>query len=165
MNAKTQRTALWLFFSLSAVSFAVTLWHHHADEHHHANEALQAAAWDGDLPRVQEALRRGADVNVRDDDLGHTPLMYAAEKRNVGIAQVLLAHGASVNVIDYSDNSVLPLAAAYGSESVVALLLKNGADLSDENLRQALDCAYLYPRIAALLKEAQAQRRKQTTRA
>lgn len=65
--------------------------------------SLLRAADDGDAARVVSALNDGALLDVRDvrqETIGRTPLMLAAEGGHAEIAQALLAAGADVNATD-----------------------------------------------------------------
>jgi ankyrin repeat protein len=59
-------------------------------------ELLQAA-FQGDTPKVRDALKRGANIEVRDGQYGFTPLMYAAANGHLGTVRDLIRRGARVN--------------------------------------------------------------------
>ncbi len=104
--------------------------------------ALLMAVWGGHLPMVQLLLKRGADPNVASAS-GETPLMAAAYKGFTEAGQLLIEAGAIINSQTTSGTtdffktsppvcgeSALHLAAAYGHQSFVELLLYNGADIN-----------------------------------
>ena len=74
------------------------------------------------------------------DDMGRTPLSYAAQKVDKPLISFLLSNGASINAQD--DNGVTPLSWAVRStcherniEGVVKLLLSNGADVNTKDAK------------------------------
>ena len=59
---------------------------------------LMRAAEVGVLPVVEQLLKHGARVDVRDSNYGQTALMFAARAGHANIVSALLAHGANPNV-------------------------------------------------------------------
>jgi uncharacterized protein len=96
--------------------------------------ALTHAIMDGDLDQVQEVLDSGVNVNAL-DDLGSTPLMYAALKRLPEIVKRLLEAGANPNLPDGEDGRT-PLMVASGpvweneSTIICRLLLAAGGEVN-----------------------------------
>ncbi|PVU74433.1 hypothetical protein DDW11_06050 [Sulfolobus sp. SCGC AB-777_G06] len=62
------------------------------------NELLEAAR-NGDLIKVQTALKNWAEPNAKEDD-GWTPLHWAAFGGHVDVVMVLLEHGADPRIAD-----------------------------------------------------------------
>ncbi len=94
--------------------------------------ALMMAAIRGHLPMVQALIERGAQVNKP----GWAPLHYAASHTSsaaLPIAQLLLEHHAFVDTESPNGTTPLMMAAQYGSESVVRLLLEEGAQTLQQN--------------------------------
>ena len=60
---------------------------------------------------------------------GQTALMQAAQMDRLPVVEVLLAHGAAVNLRDGDGRNALMLAAMNGHEQVVQALLADGADV------------------------------------
>ena len=88
------------------------------------------AARRGDNLAVDRQLRRGVNVDAKDDE-GKTPLMYAAEGRRSGLATLkrLVDRGASVNAVSTTlQDTPLALAAKSGKPEKVQFLLSAGAD-------------------------------------
>jgi ankyrin repeat protein len=97
---------------------------------------LLTAIRDGDTIRAKALLKRGADVNARDED-GATALMHAAADSNLPVMKLLLEEGADVNATSKSGGTAL-LWALHDVERV-KLLLKHGAKGLDAALLTAAD--------------------------
>ena len=69
-----------------------------------ANTRLFEAIARGDMPGIDSALERGADINAR-DKLGRTPLMHAAFDLNQKVEAYLMEKGASRGLIDVDGRS------------------------------------------------------------
>lgn len=105
-----------------------------------ANEtALMWAAMRGELAVCEALLARGAVVNSS----GWTPLHYAASGNQLQVARQLLARGAMVDARSPNGRTPLMQAARYGSEELVELLLRSGADprATDRDDSTAADAA------------------------
>lgn len=118
----------------------------------HPDLRVDAANAAGETPLMMAALRanidamkgligRGAAINRT----GWAPLHYAASSPSAAPVQLLLEQGASVDARSPNGNTALMLAARYGSEDSVSLLLKKGADrtLRNERNQTAADTARL----------------------
>ena len=101
-------------------------------------------ARDGNLNKVRDLLRRGANVNAK-NGWGITALMYASADGHVEVVCVLLNHdGVDVNIKNYIGDTALTWASYYGHLEVVhALLMHNGVDVNIKanNGNTALICA------------------------
>jgi len=75
-------------------------------------------------------LSRGRDANAA-DARGVVPLQSAARRDSPALAKLLIAHGASVTVVDEDAGSALAGAAKFGHRRVAGLLLDRGADPND----------------------------------
>jgi cytohesin len=104
------------------------------------NAALIEAARAGEVKAVEAALDGGADVNTRDAD-GITLLMHAFRGDRPEIAnpapsdypelvEMLIKHGADVNVKTDSGFVALFWAARYGHDGVTKVLIAHGADVN-----------------------------------
>lgn len=130
--------------------------------------ALMMACIKGHLALARELIRRGADVNRE----GWTPLHYAASAdmpETLQIVQLLLERNAYIDAASPNGSTPLMLAAQYSSEAVVALLLKEGADVALRNQRgfTAVDFARLVDRqymVERLDKALRTERRAKPAR-
>ncbi len=93
-----------------------------------ANDALKWAAKEGNVQGIKAALEQGADLECRNTSgEGRTPLMVACVGGNIYAVDYLLLCGAQVNSLDCRNRTPLHLAAWYGHEDIVQLLLEHGA--------------------------------------
>jgi ankyrin repeat protein len=89
---------------------------------------------------VRALLDAGANVNAA-HDRGATPLSCAARWGYIDTARMLLAAGATVNLLN-SDHNPLVNAACYGHTDIVRMLLGAGASVDAANA--AGDCALIH---------------------
>ncbi len=86
------------------------------------------AAMDGNVERVRELLRSGADVNAAQGD-GMTALHWAAEIGSEDLADVLVYAGANIKAVTRIGGfTPLHVASRNGNANVVRTLLAAGAD-------------------------------------
>jgi ankyrin repeat protein len=91
--------------------------------------ALMLAALRGEFAWSQRLLDRGARVNRT----GWSALHYAATGPEARIVALLLDRGAAIDAESPNRSTPLMMAARYGSEASVALLLARGADATRRN--------------------------------
>src|SRR5471032_464735 len=98
---------------------------------HAAPSALVAdAAMQGNRDAVRSLLKQAADVNAAQGD-GMTALHWAAMKDDAELVQTLLFAGANVKATTrLGSYTPLILAARNGNATVMAPLLKSGADVN-----------------------------------
>jgi uncharacterized protein len=101
--------------------------------------ALMMAALRGQLEWVQRLLARGAKVHKD----GWSPIHYAATGPEVKAVALLLDRGAPIEALSPGRDTPLMMAARYGVEASVDLLLARGASASVTNERNldAVDMA------------------------
>jgi uncharacterized protein len=91
--------------------------------------ALMIAALKGDAAMAQRLLERGARIQRP----GWSPVHYAAAAPTPAVLALLLDRGASPDVDSPNRTTPLMMAARYGSEAAVRLLLARGADPKRRN--------------------------------
>lgn len=112
-----------------------------------ANEELIYASVRGDVPRIQQLIAAGANVNASLFTKG-SPLGQAAAWGRIAAMQALFEAGANPNIVTHPGNSI-PLASVLHSYSnnvinrnialdAAALLLQHGADQNHFSVQQAL---------------------------
>lgn len=84
------------------------------------DDVLLEAAMDGELIVVQTALEKGANPNAK-DNIGWTPLHFAALRGHVEIVKLLLERGAVPWIAD--NGGQIPL--DYANDSTVRSLLES----------------------------------------
>jgi hypothetical protein len=92
------------------------------------NAELLKAIKSNNLPRVQAAMKKGADLNAKIDEMEKTALILAVECNNPVIVSALLTGGAKVNTRDLNGKSALLVASTIGNVDIVQMLLAKGAD-------------------------------------
>ena len=118
---------------------------------------LMMAALKGDLAGARLLLDRGAKVNQP----GWSPLHYAATGPEPKLVQLLIDRGAEIDAASPNETTPLMMAAQYGSEDSVNLLLARGADLGRRNQKglRVLDFAKLSGRESLVRRLEQASPR------
>jgi ankyrin repeat protein len=97
---------------------------------------LMMAALKGRLDWAKKLIERGAKVQKP----GWSPVHYAATGPSTELLAMLLDRGAEINALAPNRNTPLMMAARYGPEDSVKLLLQRGADkklINDRNLSAA----------------------------
>ncbi|MEP7294719.1 MAG: ankyrin repeat domain-containing protein [Burkholderiales bacterium] len=117
--------------------------------------ALMMAALKGDMAGMELLLKRGAKV----DQPGWSAILYAATGPEPKAVELLLDRGAAIDATSPNQSTPLMMAAQYGSEESVKLLLARGADARRRNQLNlgAVDFARKSGReaLAKLLEQAQ----------
>lgn len=91
---------------------------------------LHVYAYDGDEEQLTEYLKRGYDVNLRDEDTGgRTALHWSVTRQHMECTRLLLLNGADPNVAMYSGFTALHTAAQVGNPLIMKMLLDAGADV------------------------------------
>jgi uncharacterized protein len=95
-------------------------------------DSLLLAARDGDVNRLQAALRDGANVNTAETS-GRTALIFAAEEGHDLCCKILLDQGARLDARTNFGWTALMLATLQRHEPVVRLLISRGADVNQRS--------------------------------
>lgn len=88
--------------------------------------ALQWAVYDGDVERVEQLLKAGADP-MQANNYGANPMQLAAEVANSEILARLLEAGANADSPNPEGQTALMLVARTGNVAAAQLLIKSGA--------------------------------------
>ena len=101
------------------------------------NTALSVAVNKGNVGMVKYLLNRGAEVNIKSDQIGLTPLEDAATREDsteIGIFQILLDAQKQRDPELLNIGVALHLAARYGKLKNVQALIENGVNPSAKSL-------------------------------
>ena len=91
---------------------------------------------------VQELIRNKPELVRLQDAAGQTPLHWAAEFGEVGMARLLLESGASLEASSHQGQMLLDVAAARGRTDMASLLVKSGASVTrPRGIKTPLHCA------------------------
>jgi ankyrin repeat protein len=90
---------------------------------------LMLAALKGELALCQALIKRGGNVNKP----GWAPLHYAATNGHLDVMRLLLDAYAYIDAASPNGTTPLMMAAQYGSDDAVGLLLEEGADPTIKN--------------------------------
>ena len=99
-----------------------------------SSELLQQSVTDVNVEAVKQHLADGADVNVKDEARGLTPLHFATQNGQKEIVELLIADGADVNA--KMNNGMTPLDCSAlippssNKTEIVDLLRKHGGEAS-----------------------------------
>jgi ankyrin repeat protein len=94
------------------------------------DQELLDVAGQNNLSEVERLLSVGADVNAMENN-GNTPLLAAVANGNVHVVQVLMEHGADIDV-KFNGWTTVHLAVLQGHLAVVIELRKHGADMEEK---------------------------------
>jgi ankyrin repeat protein len=119
-------------------------------------DSLFDAVETGDLADVKRlVVGCGVDPNVREDEIGATPLHVAATYGYSEIVEFLLNHGADPNIREKYGCTPLHYATWFGNSKVVKVLLNHGADPNIRDKQGATPLHYAaafdYPKIVEVL--------------
>lgn len=94
--------------------------------------ALNCRNTANNIPALRALIRRGAQIDTKDQPWNDTPLSNAVREGDVALAEFFISEGADVNInIDRGlENTPLLSACAISSLAMVKMLIKNGANTS-----------------------------------
>lgn len=94
---------------------------------------LHTAAATGNLEAIQQHIKDGSDLNVRDPEGGACPLSTAALFGKTEAATALIEAGADINCIGNDGATPLHVAAFFCRAGIVKALVDKGADRTIKN--------------------------------
>ena len=97
------------------------------------NMDIHTATILGDLDAINQHIKAGTDLNLREPAVASTPLISAAVFGKTEIALALIKAGADLNIQNNEGSSALHSAAFLCRTEIVKALLDNGADKSLKN--------------------------------
>ena len=92
------------------------------------NVDIHTATLLGDLDAIEQHIKAGSDLNLKEPAVGSTPLISAAVFGKTDIARALIEAGADVNMKNNEGSTALHSAAFLCRLEIVKMLLENGAD-------------------------------------
>ncbi len=95
----------------------------------HVKHPMFHAAETGNLPLLLEQLRKGVDINVR-DEAQCTPLHWASKNNRAEITAALLTQGADLEARNSFGQTPLIQACFFGHIEPIRSLLASGADVN-----------------------------------
>lgn len=99
-----------------------------------ANENLNlfliTSATKGQIEEVRKALKSGADINYKENQLGSTALIKASQKGYPEIVKLLIERGAKLDIQRNDGGTALHMAAQNGHAEIIKLLIEGGANLN-----------------------------------
>jgi ankyrin repeat protein len=98
------------------------------------NTALYYAVSKGHLDVVRKLIARGADINIKNNELDKTALHTASVQGHINVVRELIAQGADINIQSKIKDTALIHAINYRHLDVVRELIAQGADI------HMLDC-------------------------
>lgn len=98
-----------------------------------ADYSWDSACLIGDMERVEELIKKGENVNQKEQQYGTTCLMLAAEKNYHDLITLLIKHAADLDAENTNGNTALMKAAEFGMMNACQALVKGGASLSPRN--------------------------------
>ena len=99
---------------------------------HEGFTPLHRAAQEGRAPVVAAMLDAGADIEAFDRQFG-TPFLLAIKAKQSAVVDLLLAHGASVDMKEKMSTSPLHLLCSAGTRSQLEVALQRKPDLNQQN--------------------------------
>lgn len=102
------------------------------DEQAALDERLRTAAWAGDVEHARRLVRKGADVNAK-DETEQSAFLIATSEGHLDLLRLALANGARVDDLDSWNGTGLIRAAERGHGLVVGELLRAGVDRDHVN--------------------------------
>ncbi|BCS03655.1 uncharacterized protein AKAW2_70533S [Aspergillus luchuensis] len=127
-----------------------------------AEKVFESALWIGDLDIVENMLRSGMSADGLIEVLTEaadiwflTPLQFAAQEGNIRLTNLLIRHGADIEhgLANKVGKTALYFAITSEDLAVVRALLLQGAKVTRECARAAMETCYSYPQALDLVRE------------
>ena len=93
------------------------------------NFDLKRYSYIGDLAKVKECLKDGAEIDTKSIDDNMTPLLYAGYKNRKDIVKYLIEKGADKNAISHSGRNLIIYAVQHDELSLTKYLIDHGVNL------------------------------------
>lgn len=87
----------------------------------------------GDIKTVNLHIKAGSDLNIKEPNVGSSPLITAVVIGRNEIAQTLIDAGADLDIVNNDGSTALYTAAFFGRTEIVKMLLEKGADKDVRN--------------------------------
>ncbi len=95
---------------------------------------IHTATFLGDLKSVQQHIKAGSDLDVKEPGMGSTALISASVFGKTDIARALIEAGADLNLQNKEGSTALHSATFLCRTEVVEMLLAHGADKTPKNI-------------------------------
>ncbi len=104
---------------------------------------LADASRAGDVATIRSLIAHGADPNEAAGQNNWSPLLHAIHKGQIRSVEALLDGGADINRVSGNGITPLMMAAGYGYDDIVRVLLQRGANprIADNGGSHAIDIA------------------------
>jgi ankyrin repeat protein len=87
---------------------------------------------------MRELIKKGANINIKDNWKGQTPLHTAIKKKNINCVRILLENNADIEIKNKEGHTPLQLACKYNRHEIVMELFKHNANLDAVNINKIL---------------------------
>ena len=102
------------------------------------NDTIHDIAWGNKIDKMKKLLKKGIDINERDDEFGNSPLNTAIAKRHEEMALLLLENGADGSIQDNNGNNALHYAVEHNMTDIAKYILNKFPEtLNVENVDKA----------------------------
>jgi len=132
-NTTRKHTNKLLFYKRAPLEIQSIIDIYNTDQVKFAAKYLFNAIENNEISKIRDVINRGLDVNILDDELEITPLIFLLQQENINIDIVnfLIENGADLNARDEEDNSVLHLV---NDVKIAEILLNAGANINSINM-------------------------------
>ena len=97
-------------------------------------DQLQTAVKRNDLNKVKYLIRKGANLEMKDNVRHATPLINASRRSFKDIVEILLMHGANIHAKDFIGFSALSFAIENNHQDIAKLLIKYKANVNEPKM-------------------------------